>query len=108
MADRKAQLLAMLERQPDDLFLRFALAMEQVKLGENDAALAAFDRVIELDPAYTPAYTQKAGLCEKLSRFDDAKATYRRGIASAKARGDHHAASKMQETLDRLVRTTGQ
>lgn len=104
MADRKSQLLAMLERQPADTFLLFALAMEQTKLGEADAALAGFERVVELDPAYTAAYTQKALLCEKLGRFDAAKETYRRGIASAKARGDAHAAAKMQETLDRLER----
>ena len=108
MPDRKGQLLDMLARQPDEVFLRFALAMEHVKLGEDDQALAAFGRVIKLDPSYTAAYTQRAALCEKLSRFDEAKATYRRGIASANARGDHHAASKMQETLDRLVRVTGQ
>ncbi|MDD4890707.1 MAG: tetratricopeptide repeat protein [Phycisphaerae bacterium] len=108
MADRREQLQAMLVKQPNDAFLHFALAMECAKLGDADAALAEFDRVIELDPSYTAAYTQKALLCEKLNRLDDAKATYRRGIESAKARGDHHAVSKMQEVLDRLVRTTGE
>jgi Flp pilus assembly protein TadD len=106
MPGRKEQLVAMLQGQPDDLFLNFALAMELVKLDQSADALALFDRVITLDPAYTAAYTQKAALCEKLSRFDEAKRVYRQGIESAKARGDHHAASKMQEVLDRLERLT--
>lgn len=107
MSDRKQQIETMLQRQPNDAFLHFALAMEQSKLNEHQAALAGFDRVIALDPAYTAAYTQKASLLERLERFDEAKAVYRQGIESARARGDRHAESKMQETLDRLVRVTG-
>ena len=106
MPARKEQLVAMLQSQPDDVFLNFALAMELAKSDQPADALAQFDRVIALDPAYTAAYTQKAALCEKLGRFDEAKRVYCQGIESAKARGDKHAASKMQEVLDRLERLT--
>jgi Tfp pilus assembly protein PilF len=108
MSDRKQQLLEMLAKTPGDAFLHFALAMEHAKLGEHEQALQQFARVIEIDPTYTPAYTQQAVLLEKLGRLADAKAVYRRGIESARARGDRHAESKMQETLDRLVRATGE
>jgi Tfp pilus assembly protein PilF len=104
MPDRKEQLEALLQRQPDDVFLNFAMAMELAKSREPIDALARFDRVITLDPAYTAAYTQKAALLERLVRFGEAVQVYRQGIESAKARGDSHAASKMQEVIDRLAR----
>jgi len=108
MTDRKQQLESMLADRPDDTFLRFALGMEHVKLGQHAPAIEQFDRVLEADPGYIAAYAQKGQVCEQLGRFDQAKSAYRAGIVAASAAGDAHAATKMQESLDRLVRTTGQ
>lgn len=102
--DRKQQLLDMLVRQPNDAFLLFALGMEHAKLGECDAAMARFDAAIAADPGYVAAHTQKATLCEKLRRIDEARAAYLAGIAAAAERNDTHAAARMREALERLDR----
>ena len=39
----------MLEADPQDAFLNFSLAMEYVKEGRSEEALAQFSRVVELD-----------------------------------------------------------
>jgi Tfp pilus assembly protein PilF len=106
MTDRKQQLLAMLAKSPNDLFLRFALAMEHAKLGETREAVAAFDSVLAADPGYVTAWFQKANLLEQFKQFDLAKETYRKGVQAAAIKGDHHSATKMREALERLVRAT--
>ncbi len=107
MTSRKDQLVAMLRGAPDDLFLHFALAMEHAKLDETEQAIEQFEQVLRIDPAYVAAFAQKAALCERTGRVEQAKRTYREGIAAATTRGDRHSADRMQEALDRLVRATG-
>ncbi len=65
-----------------------------------------FDRVLAIDPGYVTAWFQKAYLYEQSRQFDLAKQTYRKGIEAAGVKGDHHAATKMREALERLTRAT--
>ena len=96
---RLEQIEKMLASTPDDVFLNFALAMEQVKAGEHEQAIARFGRVTELDPNYVPAYTQLSNTFIALGRKDDAKAVLARGVEAATRTGDKHAVSKMGDAL---------
>lgn len=96
---RRDQIEKMLEREPRDVFLHFALAMELVKAGETSAALQRFDRVLELDGAYVPAYYQKGRLQIAMGHIDVAAATIRSGMRAAQAAGDTHASGELEALL---------
>lgn len=96
------QIEALLDKEPDDVFLNFGLAMAFVSAGEHEDAISRFDRTLTLDSNYVPAYFQKARLLA--SRGDDAaaKVTLEQGLATAKAVGDEHAFGEMTEFLESL------
>jgi tetratricopeptide (TPR) repeat protein len=97
------QIGKMLACEPNDLLLNYALAMELLSAGRCEEALAQFDKVIALHPAYSAAYLQKAKALIDLGRRDDARTVLEGGIKVAEQRGDLHAKDKMQELL-RAVR----
>ena len=99
---RRLKLEQMLEKSPQDVFLNFGLAMELSKEGRTDDALAQFDRVLGLDPAYLSAHFQKGSTLIAARRAPDARSALAAGIAAAQATGDVHAAGEMQALLDTL------
>ncbi len=93
------QLREMLGRDPEDVFLNFALAMEQVKLGQPEEALAQFARVTQLDRKYLAAYTERANLLVSLDRHSEAREVFTEALAVAEEVSNKHAASKIREAL---------
>ncbi len=89
----------LLEQNPASAFARYGLAMEYVKAGDLDRAVAAFEAVAETDPNYSAAYFHGGQALEKLGRFDAARDFYRRGIAVTR---DPHARSELEAALDIL------
>ena len=96
---RKAKLEQMLRDSDSDPFLHFDLAMELLKEGRQDEALASFDRVTALDANYLAAYLQKGHALAAMCRADDARAALTTGIAAARRSGDLHAAEEMISVL---------
>ena len=96
------QIEALLENEPDDVFLNFGLAMAFASAGELEDGIARFDRTITLDPNYVPAYFQKARLLANRGDDDAAKAALKQGLATATAVGDEHAFGEMTEFLESL------
>jgi Tfp pilus assembly protein PilF len=92
----------LLERDPDDVFLNFALAMEYAKENQHDEALAQFTRVTQLDRKYLPAYSQKADLLVSLNRHDEARQAFTEALVIAEEIGDKHAASSIRDALSLL------
>jgi len=89
----------LLADNPSNTFARYGLAMEHVKAGSLDQAMAEFDAVLAIDPAYAAAYFHGGQALEKLSRLDAAREYYRRGLARVR---DPHALSELQAALDIL------
>ena len=98
----REQLERLLEKEPDDVFLNFALGMALAKEGRTPEALAQFDRVLELDPAYTPAHLQKGTQLIAIGRREEARLALQAGVAAAKASSDAHAAREMEKLVDTL------
>ena len=68
MPSRK-QLEQLLESDPDDVFLQYALAMACVSEGDVETGLLRFQAVIDGHPEYVPAYFQKGqALAERGAR----------------------------------------
>lgn len=99
---RADQLKAMLEKDPDDVFLNFSLGMEYKSAGDAENALRQFDRVIELDAEYLSAYIRKGEVLVGLQRYDDAKASLMRAADVARQSGDQHMLENINELLEQL------
>ncbi len=99
---RREKLEQMLERQPDDPFLYYGLAMELIKEGEIEAALERFDRTLSIDAGYVAAYFHKANTLVGEGRIEDARATLHMGIEAARQKQDTHAEGELQGLLDSL------
>jgi tetratricopeptide (TPR) repeat protein len=103
MASNRVEVLrAMLAQDPKNSFARYGLAMEQVKAGQLEEAIAEFRGLIAADPAYAAAYFHSGQTLEKLGRLDEARAAYESGIEVTARTGDAHACSELQAALDLL------
>jgi tetratricopeptide (TPR) repeat protein len=97
--DRIPQLLAFLEEDPANAFLRFALAMEYVKADRLEEARTQFEELLRDDPSYVGAYYHLGKLYERLGRKADAIETYRTGIQQADLAREQHFKSELQAAL---------
>ena len=92
-----------LKDNPNDSFSRYALALECVKLGQNDEALREFEAVRNADPEYVATYYQLGQLYQKLGRKHDAEKTYRTGITVSAKAGDDHTRGELEAALEGLL-----
>jgi tetratricopeptide (TPR) repeat protein len=99
---RREKIEAMLADDPGDTFLRYSLAMELDKEGDNAASLAKFTELTRDQPPYVPAYFMAGQQLARLGRVEEARAIVRDGIESARTQGDSHAAGEMSEFLASL------
>ena len=100
MANGRIEILkSMVERNPDDAFGRYGLAMEYVNGGELEAAAEQFRALLEHNPTYAAGYFHSGQTLEKLGQTDDAKDIYRRGIEVTKTTGDSHTRSELEGAL---------
>ena len=99
---RKQQIEEMLESEPNDVELRYMLAMEHASLGDDAAAVGAFRNLIAIDPEYPAAYHMGGRALQRLGKIDDARALLQQGIPVSLKLGNTHAAGEMQELLENL------
>lgn len=99
MPARREKIEALLADDPNDLFLRYSLALELEKEGRHAESLELLEQLIREDPPYVPAAFMAGQQLARLGRIDDARAVLRRGIELARAAGNSHAASEMSEFL---------
>ena len=99
---RRQQLEAMLEEDPNDSFLHYALALELAKSADRPAGLKRLEEMNERFPDHVPAYFRRGQLLAEDGDVDSARIVLRQGIATAHRLGDSHAAAEMQELLNAL------
>lgn len=88
-------LLAFLKDDPEDSFVRFALAKEYEKMGTLKKALDTYINLKELEPDYVGLYYHLGGLYELLNEKKQALQTYEDGIVVAKKIADFHSLSEL-------------
>lgn len=101
-ASRREKLEGMLANDPDDQFLRYALAMELDKAGDSEQALSLFSGLTQGDPPHVAAFFMAAQMLARISRVDESRSFLRDGIEEARRQGDSHAAGEMAEFLTSL------
>jgi tetratricopeptide (TPR) repeat protein len=102
MSERIETLKAMLADDPKNSFARYGLAMELVKSGDLDNAVAEFRALLSADPNYAAGYYHAGQALERMGDVDEARDMYRRGIETTLRTGDAHTRSELQAALDLL------
>lgn len=100
--DRVAALAAMLEQDPNNSFMRYALAQAYAGGGRLEEAVTAYRELMAKNPDYVAAYFHGGQALEKLGRVEEARAVYQQGIEACLRTGDGHTRSELQGALDLL------
>jgi len=101
--DRIERIKAFLETNPTDNFLRHALALEYIKMGDGLNARTLFEAILTASPDYIGSYYHLAKLLEQLGEQALAIAWYEKGMAAAKTAKDQHAYNELQSAYEDLV-----
>jgi tetratricopeptide (TPR) repeat protein len=99
---RREMLEQFLLQKPEDAFARYGLALECVKLGDDQAASDHFRKLLETHPAYVAGYFQFGQLLARIGKLEDAKKLLSDGVVVAQKAGDMHARDEMQAALTLL------
>jgi tetratricopeptide (TPR) repeat protein len=100
--DKITQIQAYLKDNPRDNFLRHALALENIKLGNDDVAKDLFKAILNESPNYVGSYYHLAKLLERQQLFAEALEWYTKGMEAAKAANDKHAFAELQMAYEDL------
>ncbi|MBE9583743.1 tetratricopeptide repeat protein [Mucilaginibacter sp. JRF] len=95
-ASRLEKLLEFIKNEPNDEFLKYALATEYLRLNDTEKALAYYEDLTTNHPGYTGTYYHLGKLYEALNRKDDAIETYQTGMRITREKRDNHAYSELQ------------
>ncbi len=99
---RLEKLLVMLEQEPGDVFLRYAVAMEHRGAGDFAESERLFRGLMAGQPPYVPAYFMLGQMLAGEDEVESARTALRTGIEQARAQGNLHAAGEMSELLASL------
>jgi Tfp pilus assembly protein PilF len=101
--ERISKLKAFLAENPNDSFLQHALALEYIKLGDEEQARVLFEEIINREPGYIGTYYHLAKLQERLGETDKAIQVYKKGMEEAMKAGDNHAYGELKGAYEELT-----
>lgn len=99
---RREQIEAMLADDPQDVFLRYTLAMEYRSEDRNAESLALYRDLMSESPPHVPSHFRAAQLLVDDGEIEDAREILRHGIELAREQDDSHTAAEMSELLQML------
>ena len=96
---RRETIEAMLAEDPQDVFLRYSLAMEMRSEGDRESSLRLLAALTQEEPPHVASFFMAAQQLVELEQVDEARSYLNRGIQQAQAQGDAHAAAEMNDLL---------
>jgi Tfp pilus assembly protein PilF len=100
--ERIEKLKSFLRENSGDSFLKHALALEYVKLGDDMSAREIFEELLISDAAYVGSYYHLGKLFERLGDEAAAIGIYDQGLEVAKDAGDQHAYRELKAAREAL------
>jgi tetratricopeptide (TPR) repeat protein len=94
--NRLQKLLDFLKNEPNDPFLKYALATEYVNSNDHQKALLYYEDLIANHADYVGTYYHLGKLYEALGRKNEAVKTYQDGMLVARKMNDMHSFSELQ------------
>ena len=98
--DRIHKLKEYLEKSGKDSFLQHALALEYIKVGNEEEARKLFNEILKREPTYLGSYYHLGKLLERIGDPEKAMRVYKRGMEVAEAANDFHAYSELQGAFE--------
>jgi tetratricopeptide (TPR) repeat protein len=99
---RLDKLKELLENQPDDAFMQYALGFEYESSGDFGQALEWYEKILESHKDYLPVYYQCGLLYAQLGKFDRAVELLKQGIALAKAQREDKTLRELMAALEQV------
>ena len=96
------QLKEFLKATPNDSFLQHALALELVKMGNDEEGKLLFENILLNEPAYVGSYYHLGKLLERINDNQAAIIVYQTGMNEAKLANDNHSYNELQAALEDL------
>ncbi len=101
--ERIEKLKEFLKASPTDSFLKHALGLEYIKLGNDEDARKLFEEILNKEPGYVGTYYHLAKLLERTDETDKAIEVYEKGMEEAKKAGDDHAFGELRGAYEELT-----
>jgi len=99
----RAQIQRLLDLEPNDPFMLYAMATDHAKESEHLEAVSFYERTIEADPDYCYAYYHMARSLEALNRIEEAKIVLDHGLEAAQHTNDAKGISEINSYRTMLV-----
>jgi tetratricopeptide (TPR) repeat protein len=100
MAKNRFDLLKeMLQKDPEDNFLNYALALEYSRQSEVTKAIRIIETILDKDENYLAAYYQLGRMYEQEAMVDKAIDIYKKGIDIAKKTNNLKTLGELTEAL---------
>ncbi len=103
LMNRVDRIKELLQSSPNDNFLRHALALEYVKMGNDEDARVLFEAILTEFPDYVGSYYHLGKLLERKGETQAAIECYEMGMAEAKKANERHAYNELQTAYEDLV-----
>ena len=101
--DRLTFMEEMLDTNPNDPFLLYAIAIEYQNKGDIKKTASIFTQLVKEHPDYLPTYYQLGKILESKGKNDKAIALYTKGKALAEKQNDQKTVGELSEALLILV-----
>lgn len=95
-------LAASLKENPNDSFIKFALALELLKKDDVSKAKVLFESILKQDPDYLGVYYHLGKLYENTGRLEDAKTMFKDGLEVARNQNDKRTELELTDALESL------
>jgi tetratricopeptide (TPR) repeat protein len=102
MVNRLEKLLEFIDNEPNDPFLKYALATEYLRLNNQEEALKFYLDLVQKHEDYVGTYYHLGKLYELRQEQENALKTYQKGIEVAKKIKDNHALSELMGVFNSL------
>jgi tetratricopeptide (TPR) repeat protein len=98
-SDRLKQIQEMLEKEPQDDFLNYALAVELEATGDRTKAIEQLEKLLQRNPSYLGAYYKLGKLLEENDSETKALEVYNKGLQLAQEQNNKKAAGELSEAI---------
>jgi Tfp pilus assembly protein PilF len=101
--ERIEKLKEFLRINPADSFIQHALALEYIKMNNDEEARKIFENLLQREPGYVGSYYHLAKLLERNGDTEMAIKWYEKGMAEAKKAGENHAYGELRGAYEELT-----
>jgi Tfp pilus assembly protein PilF len=102
LMDRISKLKEYMKTAEKDSFLQHALALEYIKVGNEQEAKKLFNEILKREPTYIGSYYHLGKLLERTGDSEKAMRVYKRGMEIATAANDSHSYNELQSAYEDL------